>query len=40
MGKELLIGLVVYRGYCVLVDGSSAHYCGCVAYDSLAMAAC
>ena len=38
-GRE--IGLVVGNNNgCMQVDGSSAHGCGCVAYGSLAMAAC
>ena len=41
-GKESLVGLAVgdNNNYCMQFDGSSAHYCGCVAYGGLAMAAC
>ena len=37
--KELLVGLGVGDN-CVKVDDSSTHHCGCVAYGSIAMAAC
>ena len=39
-GKELLVGLDAGDNNCMRVEGSSAHHCGCVAYGSLAMAAC
>ena len=40
--KDEVIGRVGCRGYnnCMLVENSSAHHCGCVAYGSLAMAVC
>ena len=39
-GKELLVGLDVGDNNCMRVEDRSAHHCGCVAYGSLAMAAC
>ena len=38
-GKKFLVGLDVGDN-CMWVEDSSAHHCGCVAYGSLAMAAC
>ena len=39
--KELMAGLGVGdNNNCMQVEDSSAHHCGCVAYGSLAMAAC
>ena len=40
-GKESLVGLAVGdNNNCMQSDGSSADYCGCVAYGGLTMAAC
>ena len=40
-GKELLVGLGVgNNNNCMQVEDSSTHYCGCVAYGRIAMAAC
>ena len=40
-GKELLVGLGVGdNNNCMQVEVSSAHHCGCMAYGSIAMAAC
>ena len=39
--KELLVGLGVgENNNCMQVEDSSAQHCGCVAYGSIAMAAC
>ena len=40
IGKELLVGLDVEDNNCMWVEDSSTHHCWCVAYGSLAMAAC
>ena len=40
-GRELLVGLGVEdNNNCMQVEDSSAHHCGCVAYASIAKAAC
>ena len=40
-GTELLVGLGVGdNNNCMQVEDSSAYHCGCVAYGSIAMAAC
>ena len=39
-GKELLVGLGVGDNNCIWIEDSSAHHRECVAYGSIAMAAC